>query len=166
MPQTYIGEIRMFSGNYAPSGWMLCNGDLLDIADNEQLFDVIGTSYGGDGTSTFALPDFRGRVPVHFGNGVALAQAGGQEAVVLTAQQIPVHAHALRATQHTGTDTNPQGEVLAQTTGGVKPYIEDVPGASMSPLAIGEAGAGQAHTNLQPYLCVHFIIALYGSALS
>ncbi|HEY0036184.1 MAG TPA: tail fiber protein [Longimicrobium sp.] len=165
MPQPYIGEIRMFAGGYAPPGWLLCDGNLLEITDHEQLFDVIGTTYGGDGTSTFALPDLRGRVPIHHGNGFALAAAGGAEEITLTAQQVPAHSHALRATQNIGTGTNPQNDVLAQT-GGLKPYIEDVASVNMSPLAISGAGAGQAHTNLQPYLCVHFMISLYGSALS
>lgn len=166
MPQPHIGEIRMFSGNFAPSGWLLCNGDLLEISDYEQLFEVIGTTYGGDGTSTFGLPDLRGRVPIHNGNGFALAQAGGVEAVALTGQQLPAHTHALRATQSTGTGVNPQNDVLAQTTGGLRLYIEDVTSVSMSPLAIADAGAGQPHTNLQPYLCVHFIISPYGSFLT
>lgn len=166
MSQPYIGEIRMFSGDYAPAGWLLCNGDLLDVVDNESLFQVIGTTYGGDGTTTFALPDLRGRVPIHNGSGFALGQADGVETVALAAAQLPGHTHALQGTSNTGTDTTPQGYVLAQPSGGLKLYIEDVPAVSFSSLAIGEAGAGQAHTNLQPYLGVHFIIAQYGSAPS
>ena len=163
MPQTYIGEIRMFSANFAPTGWLLCNGDLLEISENEQLFQVIGTTYGGDGTSTFALPDLRGRLPIHSGNGFALAQAGGVEAVALTTQQLPAHTHALRGTQSTGTSTSPQNNVLARTTGSLEPYIDDVTSADMSPLAVASVGAGGAHTNMQPYRCVHFIISVYGS---
>ncbi|HEX8831617.1 MAG TPA: tail fiber protein [Longimicrobium sp.] len=165
MTQPYIGEVRMFAGDYAPPGWLLCNGDLLEITDHEPLFDVIGTTYGGDGASTFALPDLRGRVPIHNGSGFALGTADGAESVTLAAPQLPAHTHAVRATIAAGTSINPGGGVLAQTSG-IKPYIEDAAVVGMSPLAVGDTGAGQAHTNLQPYLCVHFIIALYGSALS
>src|SRR5690348_8884408 len=99
MAQPYVGEIRMFAGNFAPEGWMFCEGQLLPISENETLFNLIGTTYGGDGESTFALPDLRGRIPLHYSNDVPLAQAGGAETVTLTVQQIPAHSHPLLATQ-------------------------------------------------------------------
>lgn len=162
MAQPYIGEIRMFGGNFAPAGWMFCAGQLLPISENEALFQLIGTTYGGDGESTFGLPDLRGRIPIHQGNGFILAEQGGAEEITLTVQQIPVHTHALLAAQLIGNDLNPQNNVLAEPTGGLKPYISDVPTANMSPQAIGPVGGSQPHTNFQPYLCVDFIISLFG----
>src|ERR1700732_1765045 len=116
MAQPYVGEIRMFAGNFAPAGWMFCEGQLLPISEYETLFNLIGTTYGGDGQSTFALPDLRGRVPLHFGNGFTLAETGGVESVTLTVQQIPAHTHALLATSSLGTDSSPSNDVLAEST--------------------------------------------------
>ena len=113
MAQPYVGEIRMFAGNFAPAGWMFCEGQLLPISENEVLFQLIGTTYGGDGETTFALPDLRGRLPLHQGNGFILAETGGAEEVTLTVQQIPAHAHPLLATTAVGTAASPQGSVLA-----------------------------------------------------
>src|SRR5512143_1505304 len=107
MAQPYVGEIRMFAGNFAPAGWMFCDGQLLPISENETLFQLIGTTYGGDGQSTFALPDLRGRAPIHFGNGFTLAEMGGVETVTLTVPQIPAHNHALLASSDHGTTSNP-----------------------------------------------------------
>ena len=104
----------MFAGNFAPAGWMFCEGQLLSISENETLFQLIGTTYGGDGESTFALPDARGRIPIHQGNGFILAETGGAEAITLTTQQIPVHSHALLATKAAATSGNPGGRVLAE----------------------------------------------------
>src|SRR5215468_2116906 len=109
MAQPYVGEIRMFAGNFAPAGWMFCEGQLLPISENETLFQLIGTTYGGDGESTFALPDLRGRIPVHQGNGFILAETGGVEEVTLSINQIPVHTHPLLATTNTSDTPNPQG---------------------------------------------------------
>src|ERR1700753_2619077 len=122
MAQPYVGEIRMFAGNFAPAGWMFCEGQLLPISDNETLFNLIGTTYGGDGQETFALPDLRGRVPVHQGNGFTLAETGGVETVNLTVSQIPNHSHPFLASTNFANVTSPAGAFLAQLTGGVKIY--------------------------------------------
>ena len=113
MAQPYVVEIRMFAGNFAPAGWMFCEGQLLPISEYETLFNLIGTTYGGDGQSTFALPDLRGRLPIHFGNGFTLAENGGVETVTLTVAQIPAHSHAFRGSKDTGSQPNPVGFVPA-----------------------------------------------------
>src|SRR6185295_16624691 len=112
MAQPYVGEIRMFAGNFAPAGWMFCEGQLLPISENETLFNLTGTTYGGDGQSTFALPDLRGRIPLHQGNGFILAETGGAEEITLTVTQIPVHTHALLATTDTAQQTQATGKIL------------------------------------------------------
>src|SRR6478672_8078884 len=109
MAQPYVGEIRMFAGNFAPAGWMFCEGQLLPISEYETLFNLIGTTYGGDGQSTFALPDLRGRIPMHPGNGHVQGERAGAETVTLTTSQIPVHNHALLATSAVGTQSSPAG---------------------------------------------------------
>src|SRR5437588_4627562 len=114
MAQPYVGEIRIFAGNFPPVGWMFCEGQLLPISENEILFQLIGTTYGGDGQSTFALPDLRGRLPLHQGNGFTLAQNGGTEQETLTVNQTPSHSHALLATADVGTQSNPSSPLLAQ----------------------------------------------------
>jgi microcystin-dependent protein len=159
--QPYVGELRMFGGNFAPAGWMFCEGQLLPISENETLFQLIGTTYGGDGESTFALPDLRGRLPLHQGNGFILAETGGSEEVTLTTQQTPVHTHAHLASMAPGTGSNPQNAVVAQAPQ-IQVYIEDVPSTPMNGLIVGPIGGSQPHTNLQPYLCVNFIISLFG----
>lgn len=161
MAQPYVGEIRMFAGNFAPAGWMFCEGQLLPISEYETLFNLIGTTYGGDGQSTFALPDLRGRVPLHFGNGFTLAETGGVETVTLTTAQIPAHSHPLLATSSNATQQNVQGNLLAEATL-FSPYINVNPTAALSPLAITNVGGSQPHDNFQPYLCVDFIISLFG----
>jgi microcystin-dependent protein len=161
MAQPYVGEIRMFAGNFAPAGWMFCEGQLLPISENETLFQLIGTTYGGDGQSTFALPDLRGRIPIHQGNGFILAETGGAEEITLTINQIPAHTHALLASLAPATDPNPANNVLATTTQ-MEIYYADVPDANMAPQAISPVGGSQPHTNFQPYLCVDFIISLFG----
>jgi microcystin-dependent protein len=162
MAQPYIGEIRMFAGNFAPAAWAFCDGQLLPISENEALFQLIGTTYGGDGESTFALPDLRGRIPIHQGNGFILAETGGAEEITLTTQQIPVHNHALLASTATGNNPNPQGVLLATNPGTVQPYIEDNPTSNLAVGAVVPVGGSQPHTNFQPYLCVDFIISLFG----
>jgi microcystin-dependent protein len=161
MAQPYVGEIRMFGGNFAPAGWMFCEGQLLSIAENETLFQLIGTTYGGDGQSTFALPDLRGRLPIHQGGGFTLAESGGAEEVTLTVQQIPTHSHSLLAVTNNASTANAGGNLLAQTPS-YTPYIAMPPNSPLSPNAIGSTGGNQPHSNFQPYLCVSFIISLFG----
>jgi microcystin-dependent protein len=161
MGQPYVGEIRMFAGNFAPAGWMFCEGQLLPISENETLFNLIGTTYGGDGQSTFALPDLRGRVPLHFGNGFTLAETGGVESVTLTVQQIPAHTHALLATSSLGTDSSPSNDVLAESTT-LTQFTNSAPTIAMAAGAAGSVGGSQPHDNFQPYLCIDFIISLFG----
>jgi microcystin-dependent protein len=161
MAQPYVGEIRMFAGNFAPAGWMFCEGQLLSIAEYETLFQLIGTSYGGDGQSTFALPDLRGRLPLHMGNSLILAEQGGVEAVTLTVNQIPAHSHPMLAAATPGNVASPGGNLLANSLN-VTPYINDAPTGNMNAAAIGATGGSQPHNNFQPYLCVDFIISLFG----
>jgi microcystin-dependent protein len=151
----------MFAGNFAPAGWMFCEGQLLPISENETLFQLIGTTYGGDGQETFALPDLRGRIPLHQGNGLVLAEAAGTESVTLTTQQIPQHNHAFVAAATAGNAVTPIGNLPANSTS-VKPYISEAPDGNFNATAISIDGGSQPHTNFQPYLCVDFIISLFG----
>lgn len=160
MAQPYVGEIRIFAGNFAPAGWMFCEGQVLPISEYETLFNLIGTTYGGDGQSTFNLPDMRGRLPIHMGNGFTLAETGGVETVTLTTQQIPNHSHAPMAQSATGTQAGPGGGLWAASS--LRLYTEFAPSSNMSTQAIGSAGGSQPHNNFQPYLCVDFIISLFG----
>ncbi|HVL96206.1 MAG TPA: tail fiber protein [Solirubrobacteraceae bacterium] len=162
MAQPYIGEIRMFGGNFAPVGWMRCEGQVLPISQYDALFTLIGTTYGGDGQSTFALPDLRGRLPVHQSTAFIVGRTGGAEEVTLTLQQIPVHSHPVLAAQSPGSQNAPGGNLVAETVGSLRPYIEDAPSVNLAPAAIGPAGGSQPHTNLQPYQCISFIISLFG----
>jgi microcystin-dependent protein len=141
---------------------MFCEGQLLPISENETLFQLIGTTYGGDGESTFALPDLRGRIPLHQGNGFTLAQTGGVETVTLTVQQIAAHSHAMLANQNTGTASNPQGNLLDQMSGAILVYKDQAPSVAMSNRAVSPVGGSQPHGNFQPYLCLDFIISLFG----
>jgi microcystin-dependent protein len=159
--QPYVGEIRIFAGNFAPAGWMFCEGQLLPISENETLFQLIGTTYGGDGESTFGLPDLRGRLPIHQGNGFILAETGGAEEITLTVNQIPVHTHPLVAAATAGNEINPGGNAPAHSSN-ITPYINQDPDANMNAGAIAPVGGSQPHTNLQPYLCLDFIISLFG----
>jgi microcystin-dependent protein len=158
MAQPYIGEIRMFAGTFAPRGWAYCNGQLVSINENDALFNLIGTTYGGDGVVTFALPDLRGRVPMHQGNGRTLSESGGAEAVALTDHQIPTHNHLLLTSTSLAQDESPVGHALARTAE-TDLYAHEAD----TPLdLVRTAGFGQPHTNLQPYLCIGFIISLFG----
>jgi microcystin-dependent protein len=161
MAQPYVGEIRMFGGNFAPAGWMFCEGQLLPISENETLFNLIGTTYGGDGQETFALPDLRGRVPIHMGGGFTLSEPGGAESVTLAVNQIAAHNHAFLASTGPGNVNVPTGNVTGESAA-VKIYFEDSPTVSMNPAAITSVGGSQPHNNFQPYLCVNFIISLFG----
>jgi microcystin-dependent protein len=156
----WVGEIRMFGGNFAPAGWLFCEGQLLPISENETLFQLIGTTYGGDGESTFALPDLRGRIPIHQGNGFILAETGGAEEITLTTNQIPAHTHPLVASTAAG-GPNPAGAVLATSTA-IDIYRESTASTPLAAASIGPVGGSQPHTNFQPYLCVSFIISLFG----
>jgi microcystin-dependent protein len=163
MAQPYVGEIRMFGGNFAPAGWMFCDGQLLPISENETLFQLIGTTYGGDGQNTFALPDLRGRLPIHQGNGFVLAETGGAEEITLTVNQMPSHSHPALGSTNTGTGTAPQGNVLSSLSVATNSaYGSDNPQISISPQSVTSVGGSQPHNNMQPYLCVDFIISLFG----
>jgi microcystin-dependent protein len=163
MAQPYVGEIRMFAGNFAPAGWMFCEGQLLPISENETLFQLIGTTYGGDGESTFALPDLRGRIPLHQGGGFILAETGGAEEITLTVQQIPAHSHAFLGTANLAGGNSPTNNVPANTTGAtIFPYGTDQPTTTLHPSSLASVGGSQPHTNFQPYLCMNFIISLFG----
>ena len=161
MAQPYVGEIRIFAGNFAPAGWMFCEGQLLPISEYETLFNLIGTTYGGDGQSTFALPDLRGRIPLHFGNGFVLAETGGVETVTLTVSQIPAHNHPFLATGNNATTTNAKGDVAA-TTPNYTPYIAANANTPFNTQSVSSTGGSQPHNNFQPYLCLDFIISLFG----
>lgn len=160
MAQPYVGEIRMFAGNFAPAGWLFCEGQLLPISENETLFQLIGTTYGGDGESTFALPDLRGRLPVHMGNGFILAETGGAEEVTLTVNQIPSHSHAFLGSANPATSRSPLNSLPARATADA--YASEFTPQSLSPQSMSPTGGSQPHTNFQPYLCVDFIISLFG----
>ena len=166
MSEPFVGEIRMFAGNFAPRGWAFCDGQLLAVSQNDALFSLLGTIYGGDGRTTFGLPDLRGRIPIHAGHGPGLSERrlgakGGAETVTLTVNQMPSHTHAMQASTGLAQDSTPQGRVLARTTG-VDLYIGDPALENMNSESITNVGGSRSHTNLMPFLCVHFIIALVG----
>lgn len=160
MAQPYVGEIRMFGGNFAPVGWEFCSGQLLAISDNETLFQLIGTTYGGDGQVSFGLPDLRGRLPLHVGAGIVLGQAAGTEAETLITQTIPNHTHAMMASTAIPAGTNPGGNVTGQAA--AKLYRAGSPSVGLNPQSLVQTGGNQPHDNMQPYLCVNFIISLFG----
>jgi len=160
MGTPFVGEIRMFAGNFAPAGWNFCDGSLIAISENDTLYNLIGTTYGGDGQSTFAVPDLRGRLPLHQGNGFALGQNGGVEEVTLTVPQLAAHSHPLLATSGSASTTNPSGALLGKPS---KNMYRPGPGANpMNSQSSGATGGSQPHSNFQPYLCINFIISLYG----
>ena len=167
MGEPYIGEIRMFAGSFAPVGWALCQGQSMPISENDALFTLIGTTYGGDGQETFNLPNLSGRSPVHQGQGPGISQAysigesAGVESVTLTTQQIPIHTHALLASTNNALDASPTNNVLAAGIS-TKMYTEDVANQTMNAQAITPVGGSQPHDNMQPYLVISFIISLFG----
>lgn len=167
MAQPYVGEIRMFAGNFAPNGWMFCEGQTLPISENEVLFQLIGTTYGGDGEETFNLPNLASRVPIHMGTGpdgttYQLGEMAGTEQETLTVQQIPNHTHPLTASSAAGDQVSPIGSVLATTGQGIFLYYEGAVDANLNAQSITPAGGSQPHENTQPFLCVNFIISLFG----
>jgi microcystin-dependent protein len=166
MSDPYIGEIRMFAGNYAPQDWAFCDGQLLPISQYDTLFALIGTTYGGDGQTTFALPDLRGRLPIHLGSGPGLSprqlgEPGGAETVVLTSPQLPVHSHVLYASTSPAGSSSPAGNVTA-TVSGANIYGAGAPTVAMNAQSVAPSGGSAPHDNVMPYLCLSFIIALYG----
>ena len=161
MAQPYVGEVRIFAGNFAPAGWMFCEGQLLPISENETLFQLIGTTYGGDGRSTFALPDLRGRLPLHQGNSFILAETGGAEEVTLTVNQIPAHSHVMMGSTAEAHANTPHGHVWAATP--APGYLTSTASLTAMPAqTLAATGGSQPHTNFMPYLCVNFIISLFG----
>ena len=166
MSEPFLGEIRPFGFNFAPRGWAQCNGQLLPISQNTALFSILGTTYGGDGRSTFALPNLQGIVPMGSGHGSGLAlrtlgQKGGSETMTLTAQQIPPHTHPASCNAGNGNQMAPAGNFWAQDAGGSREYGDTGP-SQMAAGAVGNVGGDQAHTNLQPYQVVNYCIALQG----
>ena len=161
MAQPFIGEIRMFAGSFAPAGWMLCEGQLLPISENDALFVVLGTTYGGDGQETFALPDLSGRIPIHQSSDFLLGEKGGVESVTLTTNQIPIHHHAAIASLDIANTPNP-GDNMVARSGQVKMFFNGSPSVQMNAGSLGPVGGSQPHTNLQPYLCINYIISFFG----
>ena len=160
MATAYVGEIRMFAGNFAPVGWAFCQGQLLAIAQNDTLFNLIGTTYGGDGVNTFALPNLQSRVPMHQGGGFTLGASAGEETVTLTAQQIPAHRHPPQSHSGSADSAGPSAEFWGNW--GSAEYSDQAPNAQMKAAAMGAAGGSQPHDNMLPYLAVNFIISLFG----
>lgn len=167
MSEPFVGEIRMFAGNFAPSGWAMCDGQLLAISQNDALFSLFGTIYGGDGRTTFGLPDLRGRIPIHAGNGPGLSPrrlgaTGGAESETLTVAQLPAHTHAVRGADDTDVSTDPAGRVPGHPIkNAYRAPLGTSPGP-MHPAAVTNVGGSQPHTNLQPFLCVNYIVSLFG----
>lgn len=166
MAEPYLGEIRMFAGEFAPTGWAFCNGQLLSIAENDTLFNLIGTTYGGDGQVTFALPDLRGRVPIHMGqrpgsSSYVLGQNYGVESVTLNTNQLPAHTHMAMAQSQQGTTDSPNDGYWANST--LTQFGGGTPSGTMNPGALAQSGGGQPHDNMMPFTTVSFIISLYGT---
>ena len=169
MSEPFVGEIRMFAGNFAPRGWAFCDGQLLAVSQNDALFSLLGTIYGGDGRTTFGLPDLRGRIPIHAGHGPGLSERrlgakAGAEKVTLTVNQLPSHRHDMRGSSQPATERDPQGHVFAETSaGGADLYQASISNrGTLASNTLGNTGGSRSHTNLMPFLCVHFIIALVG----
>lgn len=166
MSEPFLGEIRMFAGTFAPRGWAFCDGQLLAVSQNDALFSLFGTIYGGDGRTTFGLPDMRGRIPIHAGTGPGLSQRrlgaeGGVEDVALTVNQLPAHSHPIQAEAAASSNNEPAGNLTAESPS-IDVYVESPPTVNLSGESITNVGGSQSHTNLMPFLCVHFIVALVG----
>jgi microcystin-dependent protein len=160
--QQYVGEIRLFGGTVPPAGWMMCEGQILPISENDTLFTLIGTIYGGDGQETFALPDLRGRAPIHQGSGLIMGENGGQEEVALSVNQIPSHTHTALGSSTPGTSDSPVGMAPAKSVSGVTQYAGTAD-TSLSATAVLSTGGSLPHTNMQPWLGVSYMISLYGA---
>jgi microcystin-dependent protein len=160
MGEPFLGEIRMISFNFAPKGWALCNGQLLPINQNQALFSILGTTYGGNGQTTFALPDLRGRAPVHTGDGVVLGERAGEENHTLTVQEMPAHTHTVPASNLPATLGDPSNAVWASSSG--EAAFAGAPTGAMSASAATSVGGSQPHPNMQPFLVIQFVIALQG----
>jgi microcystin-dependent protein len=165
MSTPYVGEIRMVGFNFSPVGWALCDGQLLAIAQNDVLFALIGTTYGGDGVNTFALPNLSGRIPIHMGSGSGLSprvigQSSGSESVTLISSQLPAHAHLAQAHSTIGSQSSPQNALWAASPSAS--YSTSAPSGAMSTSLIGPAGGSQPHANLMPFVAINFIISLFG----
>lgn len=160
MSQPYVGEIRIVGFSFAPTGWAFCNGALLAISQNSTLFNLIGTTYGGDGQTTFALPNLQSRFPVHVGPGFVLAQTAGTETVTLTLSQIPIHTHTPVGNSGGGTSNNPANNFWANWTG--SQYSDQAPNSLMNETVAGSSGGNQPHYNVPPYLAINFVISLFG----
>ena len=166
MSEPFVGEIRMFAGNFAPRGWAFCDGQLLAVSQNDALFSLLGTIYGGDGRTTFGLPDLRGRIPIHAGDGPGvssrrLGAKGGSEKVTLTTQELPPHGHTYGGTNSDAVRTDPIGSFPARSAGD-RYKAGNAVRVAMNGQSLANTGGSQSHTNLMPFLCIHFIIALFG----
>lgn len=166
MSEPFVGEIRMFAGNFAPRGWAFCDGQLLAVSQNDALFSLLGTIYGGDGRTTFGLPDLRGRIPIHAGHGPGLSERrlgakGGAEKVTVTVNQLPSHTHQLKASSELAQQASAQGNVLARNPT-FDLFRVPSPPANLSSESVTSVGGSRSHTNLMPFLCINFIIALVG----
>ena len=167
MSSPFIGEIRMFGGNFAPAGWAFCNGALIPISENDALFNLIGTTYGGDGQQTFGLPDLQGRIPIHAGQGpnitqnYQLGEKAGVESVTLTTQQIPIHNHGWLASNDASNSLIPTSNVVS-TPLNITPYFAGNASVPLNASSLQPVGGSQPHDNMMPYLCVSFIISLFG----
>ena len=166
MSEPFVGEIRMFAGNFAPRGWAFCDGQLLAVSQNDALFSLLGTIYGGDGRTTFGLPDMRGRIPIHAGSGPGLSPRrlgakAGAEKVTLTTNQLPSHTHPIQGSSALADSTDPGGRVPAQGTA-IDLYATSAPSINFSSSAVTNIGGSRSHSNLMPFLCINFIIALFG----
>lgn len=168
MASPFVGEIKMFAGNFAPQHYAFCEGQLLAVSQNETLFSLLGTRYGGDGTTTFAVPDFRGRIPVHMGQGPGLTnrtigQKGGTETTALSASNLPGHSHIVQGTTSVGDSNDPQGKIVAATVEKREIYSTDMTSLTeLNDATVGGAGGDIAHENRMSYLCINFLIALDG----
>jgi len=165
MSEPFLAEIRMVGFNFAPRGWAFCDGQILQINLNESLYSLLGTTYGGDGRTTFALPDLRSRTPIHVSDAHRQGQKSGEEGHVLAVDEMPNHTHTLHASDASATDVGPGGNLLAMPSlavGAIYSTPDEVQDVSLAASAIGNAGGGQAHNNMQPYLALNFCIALQG----
>ena len=160
MSEPFLSEIKIVSFNFPPKGWALCNGQLLPINQNQALFALLGTTYGGNGQTNFALPNLRGRVPIHIGNGHTLGEAAGSTAVTVNIQQLPAHTHPVAVNKGVGAATNPNGTMIAKAPANTYGPVGQL--VTMSPNAVTNTGGSQPHNNMMPYLVLNFIIALQG----